>query len=125
MRHVEALVTMLEEHLSDIRLRLAADSWRRFVELLDQSVQGLSARRQDLEKWAVRVGSFLFEFDYTKGLVHGLAIGTRVKPRAVPVDIPCSNAQTAAAPTRPPVSPAEEALVERIRSLARRARSLP
>jgi hypothetical protein len=125
MRHVEALVTMLEEHLSDIRLRLAADSWRRFVELLDQSVQGLSARRQDLEKWAALVSSFLYEFDYTKGLVHGLAIGTRVKPRAVPVDIPCSNSQPAAASTRSPVPSAEEALVERISGLARRARGLP
>ncbi|MEO0077833.1 MAG: hypothetical protein ABIK86_02410 [candidate division WOR-3 bacterium] len=119
--NVEALVMMLEEHLSDIRQRLALDSWRSFVSLLDESARTLAPLRHDLEKWADRVSLFLAQYDYTKGLLQGLIFASTLKVRGVPVDLSGLGGDSAAQPAG---ELTEQGLVERIKVIARRARTI-
>ena len=123
--NVEALVLMLEEHLTDIRQRLVATAWRGFVDLLDETAKSLTPSHDKLEGWADRVSAFLSQHDYTRGLLQGLLFCAGLKMRGVPVDMPGLGdaAAPGAAPARARPTPEQE-LVVRIQSIARRARSL-
>ncbi len=118
--NVEALIMMLEEHLTDIRQRLATDPWQGFVSLLDESARKLTPRRSDLETWADRVSAFLVQYDYTKGLLQGLLFASTLKVRGVPVSLSGLGADA----DRPAGPIPEQQLVERIRGITQRAHTI-
>lgn len=122
--NVEALVLMLEEHLTDIRQRLAAAAWLGFTELLGDTARTLVPSHDRLESWADQVSAFLSEHDYTRGLLQGLLFCAGLKMRGVPVDLPGLGGVPSVERVTKSGRISEQALVERIQTITRRARSL-
>lgn len=116
------LVVLLEEHLADIRSGLVDTLWCSFVDGLEVCSTSLAATRKALDDWTDRVVELMKKFDYTKGLLRGLAISAALGTRSLPVARQASGIDPQSGSDSRPTS--EEELVVRIEGVVRRARSM-
>ena len=124
---VGLIVSLLEEHLTDIKDTLGYPSWENFVDKLERCSEKLIPRRGDLEEWADKVAEQLSNYDYTRGLLKGLLFCASLGERGI------LSADKSVGPVVPPETPSarippdrdsEEKLVTRIKQLIKKARSL-
>jgi hypothetical protein len=116
------ILVVLEEHLLDIRAGLVDSLWRRFVEGLERCTTGLKATRKALDDWTDGVVDLMKGFDYTKGLLRGLAISAALGTRAVPRRVPLIDVADSGDPD--PIAASEQGLVARILDVVHRAKTI-
>lgn len=123
----EVIVTLLEEHLKDMKQRFVTPLWQTFVNELEKYSENVAPKRNDLENWADKTSNLLSKYDYTKGLLQGLVFCTSLRRRGM------LSAEEAVKDEETPETKSarislgktlEEDLVERIKEVAKRAKNL-
>ncbi len=124
---VGIIVSLLEEHLKEIKSSLGSPYWENFLDKLERFSENLMPRRKDLEDWTDKVSELLSKYDYTRGLLKGLLFCASSGERGIPSsdktlgDVEQPETTSARIP---PDRDADENLVRRIKELITKARSL-
>lgn len=121
------IVSLLEEHLEEVKNSLGSPYWENFLDKLERCSENLMPRRKDIEDWADKVSELLSKYDYTRGLLKGLLFCASFGQRGIPSSdrtLGDTEQPETTSARIPPERDAEENLVKRIKELITKARSL-